>query len=86
MRARMKPGVRPIVLPGCILVPEYPTYWNVPDNASAAVELLAKDGQLEYEPSFARGAGGTFAPALALTPVTPDADAPKPFGRKGARK
>jgi hypothetical protein len=86
MRARMKPGVRPIVLRGYILVPEYPTYWAVPEDASASVELLVNDGQVEFEPSFARGVGGTFAPALALDPVTPDADTPKPFGRKGVRK
>lgn len=69
-RARMKPGVRPIVVGGCQLVPEFPTYWDVPADDAAGVALLVEDGQVEYEPVFARGAnGGDFAPALQTVQV-----------------
>ena len=85
-RARMKAGHRPIVVE-CMLVPEYPTYWHVPESVSAAVELLVADGLIEYEPAFSRGAGGTFAPELALqqVAVAPAAGGPKPFARKAPR-
>jgi hypothetical protein len=82
VRVRMKAGVRPIVLPGCIRVPEHPAYWAVPDNASAAIELLVADGQLEYEPSASRvprTAAGTFA--VVMPPAAPPAD----FSRKARR-
>lgn len=95
MRARMKPGFRSIVLPGCVLAPEHPTYWTVPESVSAAVDQLVEDGQVEYEPSFARGAGGLFAqatpvPELALQVVEAQ-PAPRPappapsFARKGSK-
>ncbi len=90
-RARMKPGVRPIVLPGAIMVPEHPSYWDVPANASASIALLVEDGQVEYEPAFSRSEGGQFAvPALQpVVPSAPRAPAPsgasKPFARKAPR-
>lgn len=83
----MKAGHRPIII-DCAFVPEHPTYWHVPESASAAVELLVEDGQVEYEPGYARAAGGLFTgPAVALQPVAaadaPRAPAGKPFARKG---
>lgn len=67
----MKAGHRPIII-DCAFVPEHPTYWSVPDSASAAVELLVEAGQVEYEPSIARGTGGMFTgPAVQLAPVEP---------------
>ncbi|MES2384524.1 MAG: hypothetical protein V4593_08240 [Pseudomonadota bacterium] len=78
----MKAGVRPIILESAF-VPEYPTYWVVSESASAGVELLVADGQLEYEPSFARGAGGQFVPEPALALQL--AQSPRPFARKGQR-
>ncbi len=53
LRARMKPGVRSIII-DCAIVPEYPKYWCVPASASAAVEMLVQDGQIEYEPAYVR--------------------------------
>ncbi len=73
-RARMKVGCRPVYLGARAgVAPEYPTYWNVPADASAAIELLVADGQVEYEPNYARGAGGAFAaqPALQEVAVAP---------------
>lgn len=88
-RARMKAGCRPIYAGARIgLVPEHPAYWAVPDSIAAAVELLASDGQVEYEPSYARGAAGTFVPEPALQVMGMDEAAParkapnNPFGRK----
>lgn len=86
-RARMKAGHRPIII-DCAFVSEHPTYWHVPESASAAVELLVEAGQIEYEPTFARGAGGQFAPApeLALQvvaePAAPAAPPAAAFSRK----
>lgn len=81
-RARMKPGVRPIII-DCSFVPDYPVYWSVPESASAAVALLVQDGQIEYEPAMARrGDDGQFAVQTALQPV---AAATKPFQRKAPK-
>ncbi len=84
MRARMKPGCRPVII-DCALVPEYPTYWPVVDSASAAVELLVQDGQVEYEANVSRSSAGTFAVAT-LQPVAPATAAPAPFARKGGKR
>lgn len=85
-RARMKAGHRPIIIE-CMFVPEYPAYWHVPESASAGVALLVADGQVEYEPSYTRGAHGAFAPepALQVVSTSPARPAPpaKAFQRKG---
>jgi hypothetical protein len=79
LRARLKPGVRTVILGGISLAPEYPTYWNVPADDSAAVELLVESGQAEYEPEFARAPGGEFtSPALQQVQV---AQRPAPQGK-----
>lgn len=83
-RARMKPGVRPIVLE-CMLVPEHPTYWNVPESSSEGVALLVADGQVEYEPVFSRGEAGTFSVEAALQPVAQAPAGAKPLSRKAPR-
>ena len=86
MRARMKPGVRPIVLGGSVLVPEYPMYWEVPASESAAVENLVTDGQAEFEQEIARGAGGMFAsPALQVATAAPAPAPSSKFARKAPR-
>jgi hypothetical protein len=91
-RARMKTGCRPPYAGARRgVLPEHPTYWDVTPDIEAAVALLAEDGQVEYEPSFARGAGGQFAiaaaePALALVAAAPPAPAsPNPYARKGGK-
>lgn len=88
-RARMKPGCRPPYVNARIgMLPEHPTYWIVPESITAAVELLVSAGQVEYEPSYARGAAGTFVPEPALQVMGADEAAParkapnNPFGRK----
>ncbi len=52
MRARMKPGVRPIVLGGIHLAPAYPTYFEVPSEDASAIEMLHAAGEVEYEPNL----------------------------------
>jgi hypothetical protein len=75
LRARMKAGCRPIII-DCAFVPEHPTYWHVPESASAAVELLVEAGDVEYEPSLARSQNGFFTgPAVQLAPVVAGAPA-----------
>jgi hypothetical protein len=75
----MKPGCRPVILGGITLAPEHPTYWNVPADDAAAVELLVASGQAEYEPEFARAPGGAFtSPALQQVAV---AQRPAPQGK-----
>lgn len=83
-RARMKAGHRPIIVE-CAIVPEHPTYWHVPESASAAVALLVEAGQVEYEPAFARTDGGQFAVQAAVAPVAPAGGGTRPFARKGPR-
>lgn len=63
-RARMKVGVRPIILSNGIMVPEHPVYWDVPADSDPAVGSLVRGGQCEYEPVLVRGTGGQFAVAL----------------------
>jgi hypothetical protein len=65
-RARMKQGCRPPYVGARRgVLPEYPTYWDVTEDIAPAIELLVADGQIEYEPCLARGAGGLFTgPAL----------------------
>lgn len=73
------------------ILPEHPTYWPVTPDIEAAVKLLVEAGQVEYEPSFARGTGGQFAveaPALELVasePTPPPAPAAAAFARKKGR-
>jgi hypothetical protein len=83
MRVRLKPGVRPIVV-DCAMVPEYPTYWTVPESHADAVALLVEDGQAEYERAAAvRGPDGTFAVQPTLAPVAAaSAGGARPFSRK----
>lgn len=80
-RARMRPGHRPVILGGCVLAPEHPTYWQVAAEDSAAIEGLVAAGLVEYEPVIAaRAPGGRFAVAgteLALETVRV---APPPAG------
>lgn len=94
-RARMKAGCRPPYAGARHgVLPEHPAYWMVTADIEPAVALLVEDGQVEYEPSFARGAGGLFAqaapaPELALQAVEA-APAPRPtpapsFARKGGK-
>lgn len=90
-RARMKAGCRPPYVGARRgVLPEYPTYWQVTSDIEAAVELLVADGQVEYEPCFARGAGGHFAvqgPELALqqVAVAPAGPPAAAFARKKGR-
>ncbi len=83
-RARMKPGVRSIIV-DCAFVPAHPTYWTVPESASAAVELLVADGQVEYEPNYARGAGGAFAVQPQLQAVVVGAIPGEKFRRRPSK-
>jgi len=78
----MKPGVRPVCLSGAVLAPEYPTYWAVSQADAAAVALLVQDGQVEYEPAYARGA---MAPPTEVT-VQPVVTRPAPPARAFQRK
>ena len=66
------------------MVPEYPTYWTVPESHADAVALLVEDGQAEYERSAARGTDGTFAvqPTLAPVAAAPAGGGARPFSRK----
>jgi hypothetical protein len=84
LRARMKPGVRPIIINGIYQVPEYPTYWEVPAIASTSIALYVADGQIEYEDAGPqRTPQGTFsAPGLepVQRPVSPAAS--QKFSRK----
>lgn len=74
----MKPGVRPIVVDGVHLVPEYPTYWTVPETCAGAIELMVRGGQVEYEPTFAASDGKLVEQlGVQTTPVNS-----KPFARK----
>ncbi len=75
----MKPGVRPIALGGCRLVPEFPEYWVVPAEYSATIDLLVKDEQVEYEPAFAPAADGRLVEQLQVQAVSVST---KPFARK----
>lgn len=84
LRARMKPGCRPIIMGGVHVVPEHPTYWVVPADYAAGVEVFVKEGTVEYEPALQRAPNGTFA-APGLAPAQrqePKAAAAK-FQRKG---
>jgi hypothetical protein len=75
----MKPGVRPLVLDGCTMVPEYPAYWAVPTSFGGAIDLLVRDGQVEYEPEFKPSAAGVLTEQLGVQTV---AVSSKPFARK----
>jgi hypothetical protein len=79
VRARMKPGHRPIVL-DCMLVPEHPTYWTVPESLADGVALLVADGMVEYEPAFARG-GAVPVPQLQQVLAAPARGPSKGKGR-----
>jgi hypothetical protein len=71
----MKAHARPIII-DCAFVPEHPTYWHVPEGASAAVELLVEAGDVEYEPGLARSPNGHFTgPAVQLAPAVAGAPA-----------
>lgn len=88
-RARMRAGQRPVVLNGCVLSPEHPTYWRVSVADAAAIEGLVAAGQCEYEPVIAaRAEGGRFAVAeLALETVRvapPSAGNANKFRRRGS--
>lgn len=86
LRARMKSGVRPVVLGGVVLVPEYPTYWEVPADTADGVAQLVAEGQIEYAPEFARNSAPA-EPALQVVEVAPAparADS-RPFARKAPR-
>jgi hypothetical protein len=79
----MKAGCRPPYVGARRgVLPEYPVYWEVTPDIEAAVALLVKDGQVEYELHLARGPGGTFTgPAVQLAPVVPDGGARRGKGR-----
>lgn len=70
----MKAGCRPPYVGARRgVLPEHPVYWEVSPDIEAAIDLLVKDGQVEYEPNIARGPGGAFTgPAVQLAPVVPD--------------
>jgi hypothetical protein len=74
----MKPGHRPVVIE-CMLVPEHPTYWTVPESSADGVALLVADGMVEYEPAYARAA--VPAPPLQQVPVAPARGHSKGKGR-----
>jgi hypothetical protein len=67
------------------LVPEHPAYWAVPEDASAAVELLVADGQVEYEHNLSRAAGGLFSGPAVQVVAAEAAPAARPFQRKAPR-
>lgn len=58
----MKQGHRPIVLGGVVLVPEHPTWWEVPEKDREAIDHLVETRQVEYEQHLERAANGHFAP------------------------
>ena len=79
----MKSGHRPIIINGVYMVPEHPTYWEVPAVASAAVEQFVAAGTVEYEQAFARTAAGTFAaPGLEVVQRQDPPNAADKFARK----
>lgn len=79
--ARMKEGERPIVLNGCVLVPPFPAYWEIPAVCSAAIELFVKTGLCEYQPAFQHAPAAATATAPALPAP---AAATSAFARKRA--
>lgn len=84
LRARMRPGHRPIVIDGHYVVPEYPTYWEVPAQAAASIQTHVDAGEIEYEKELSRSAGGQFAvPGLQTVQRAPDPSAAAKFSRKG---
>jgi hypothetical protein len=86
----MKPGVRPVVLSGCVMSPEHPTYWYPAEADAAAIALLVRDGQCEYAPIINARHPETGAiaraPEPALEVVTVDRTTPRGGGGKFARR